>query len=131
MNIIFIKLFAKVHLMMSFLKRIILNRNTILVFAVAAGLLAGDAASFLKDYTFLALAVTMAFSMTGISLVYLKNASNIPKPMIMGVLLNYIYMVNAKLIRNNKLLKKVNLAQRESEHLVTFFYVLLFFFKFK
>jgi bile acid:Na+ symporter, BASS family len=87
---IFNKILAKVTLMINFLKRILLNRNTILVLAVIIGLLAGDAASYFKNYTFLALAVTMAFSMTGISLEYLKNPLNFMKPMIMGVLLNYV-----------------------------------------
>ena len=89
MYIIFIKIFAKVTLMINVLKRIVLNRNAILVFAVIIGLIAGDATSFLKDYTFLALAVTMAFSMTGISIEYLKNPLSFTKPMLMGALLNY------------------------------------------
>lgn len=89
MYIIFIKIFAKVTLMINFLKRIALNRNAILVFAVMLGLIAGDTASLLKEYTFLALAVTMAFSMTGISLEYLRNPLSLTKPMLMGVLLNY------------------------------------------
>lgn len=76
--------------MINFIKRIVLNRNSILVFAVIVGLIAGDSASYLKDYTFIALAVTMAFSMTGISLEYLKVPSNFAKPMFMGAFLNYI-----------------------------------------
>jgi len=76
--------------MINLLKRIILNRNTILVLAVFVGLIVGDAAAFLKDYTFIALAVTMAFSMTGISLGYLKNPMDFAKPMLMGALLNYV-----------------------------------------
>lgn len=76
--------------MIYFFKRILLNRNSILVFAVVLGLLAGDAASLFKDYTFLALAVTMAFSMTGISIEYLKNPSHFAKPMLMGTMLNYV-----------------------------------------
>lgn len=76
-------------LMINFLKRILLNRNAILVFAVFIGLIAGDTTSFLKGYTFLALAVTMTFSMTRISLMYLKNPLNFTKPMLMGALLNY------------------------------------------
>ena len=76
--------------MINFVKRILLNRNSILVFGVIAGLIAGDAASVLKDFSFLALACTMAFSMTGISLSYLKNSSNFTKPMLMGAILNYV-----------------------------------------
>ncbi|MHC1704917.1 MAG: bile acid:sodium symporter family protein [Tenuifilaceae bacterium] len=76
--------------MINFLKSILLNRNSILVFAVLAGLIIGDKASFLKDFTFIALAVTMAFSMTGISMEYLKNPLNIAKPMLVGAFLNYI-----------------------------------------
>ncbi|RPH28452.1 MAG: hypothetical protein EHM93_18795 [Bacteroidales bacterium] len=76
--------------MINFLKRILINRNSILIFAVVLGLVAGDTASFFKDYTFLALAVTMAFSMTGISLEYLRKPSNFAKPMLMGAFLNYV-----------------------------------------
>lgn len=76
--------------MINLLKGIFLNRNSILVFAVIIGLVAGDKASILKDYAFIALAVTMTFSMTGISLEYLKNPANFAKPMLMGVLLNYV-----------------------------------------
>ncbi|NVO10878.1 MAG: hypothetical protein HXX16_13005 [Bacteroidales bacterium] len=76
--------------MINLLKRIFLNRNSILVFAVIIGLIAGNKASILKDYTFAALAVTMTFSMTGIGLEYLKNPGNFVKPMLMGVLLNYV-----------------------------------------
>jgi BASS family bile acid:Na+ symporter len=76
--------------MINFIKRILLNRNAILVFAVVVGLVAGDSASYLKDYTFIALAVTMAFSMTGISLEYLRNPKNFTKPMLMGAILNYV-----------------------------------------
>lgn len=76
--------------MINFFKRILLNRNSILVFAVIIGLVAGDAASFFKDFTFLALAVTMSFSMTGISMGYIKSPKHVSKPMLMGVFLNYI-----------------------------------------
>lgn len=74
---------------MQLVKRLILNRNFILVFAVIAGLAAGDKASVLKNYTFLALATTMAFSMTGISLKSLVNPGKMLVPMFMGALLNY------------------------------------------
>ncbi len=76
--------------MINIIKRILLNRNSILVFAVILGLVAGDAASLFKNYTFLALAVTMSFSMTGISMAYLKNPIHVSKPMFMGAFLNYV-----------------------------------------
>ncbi len=76
--------------MINFIKRNLLNRNSILVFAVMLGLFAGDKAALLKDYTFLALAVTMAFSMTGISIEHLKNPLHFTKPMFMGAMLNYV-----------------------------------------
>ena len=76
--------------MINIIKRILLNRNSILVFAVIIGLAAGEHASLFKDYTFLALAVTMSFSMTGISMEYLKNPLHVSKPMLMGAFLNYI-----------------------------------------
>lgn len=76
--------------MINIIKRILLNRNSILVFAVILGLVVGDAASLFKDYSFLALAVTMSFSMTGISMSYLKNPIHVSNPMFMGVFLNYV-----------------------------------------
>lgn len=76
--------------MINYIKRILLNRNSILVFAVIVGLLVGDTAVFFKDYTFVTLAVTMAFSMTGIRMDYLKNPLHFTKPMLMGAVLNYI-----------------------------------------
>jgi len=75
---------------MLLLKRLFLNRNSILVFAVIAGLIAGDTASILKNYTFLALAITMAFSMTGISMKSLVNPGKMLVPMFVGALLNYV-----------------------------------------
>jgi len=75
---------------MLLLKRLFLNRNSILVFAVIAGLIAGDTASILKNYTFLALAITMAFSMTGISMKFLVNPGKMLVPMFVGALLNYV-----------------------------------------
>jgi len=76
--------------MVNLLKRILLNRNSILVFAVIAGIIIGENAVYIKDYSFIALAITMAFSMTGINLTHLKNPVNISKQLLMGVLLNYI-----------------------------------------
>jgi len=74
---------------MQFVYKLILNRNSILVFAVILGLLLGDYSSFLQDYTFLALAVTMSFSMTGIGIKALLSPKTMVGPMFAGVLLNY------------------------------------------
>ncbi|MGE0078182.1 MAG: bile acid:sodium symporter family protein [Bacteroidales bacterium] len=76
--------------MIRIVKQILLNRNTILVFAVLAGIIAGDKASLLKGFTFPALAITMTFSMTGMRMNQMLNISGIYKPMLMGILLNYV-----------------------------------------
>lgn len=75
---------------MQFIYKLILNRNSILVFAVILGLIAGDYASHLQAYTFLALAITMSFSMTGIGMQSLLSPRKMIAPMFVGALLNYI-----------------------------------------
>ncbi|MCB8964163.1 MAG: hypothetical protein H6536_03865 [Bacteroidales bacterium] len=75
--------------MIRILKQILLNRNTILVFAVIAGITVGDKAVFFKDFTFPALAITMTFAMTGMRMSQVKELKGIHKPMLMGILLNY------------------------------------------
>lgn len=75
--------------MIRIIKQILLNRNTILVFAVLAGIAIGDKASSLKDLTFPALAITMTFSMTGMRMSQVKDLNGVYKPFLMGILLNY------------------------------------------
>lgn len=75
--------------MIRIIKQILLNRNTILVFAVLAGIIVGDKASSLKGLTFPALAITMTFSMTGMRMSQVKDLNGVYKPFLMGILLNY------------------------------------------
>lgn len=76
--------------MFRFLKRLILNRNAILVFAVLMGLFVGEHASSVKFLTFPILALTMMFSMTGISFAQFKKTEKVYKPIFTGIFLNYI-----------------------------------------
>jgi BASS family bile acid:Na+ symporter len=75
---------------MNFIKTIILNRNSILVFAVITGLIFGDYAAYIKDYNIYILGITMIFSMTGLNLLLLKNFGTVSKAFLMGIFLNYI-----------------------------------------
>lgn len=75
--------------MIRIIKQILLNRNTILVFAVLAGIIVGDKASSLKSLTFPALAITMTFSMTGMRMSQVRDFNGVYKPFLMGILLNY------------------------------------------
>ena len=70
--------------------KIILNRNFILVLAVILGLLIGQWATLLKEYTFYILAVVMTFSTTGISTKAMFPLKEMVKPMLVGSFLNYI-----------------------------------------
>ena len=70
--------------------KIILNRNFILVLAVVLGLLIGDWASLLKEYTFYILAIVMTFSTTGISTKAMLPLKQMILPMLMGSFLNYV-----------------------------------------
>lgn len=75
---------------MNFLKTILLNRNSILVFAVIAGLVIGDYAIYIKDFNMYILGITMTFSMTGLDLFLLNSFKKISKPFLMGIVLNYL-----------------------------------------
>ena len=72
------------------LAKIILNRNFILILAVILGLLIGDWAVFLKEYTFYILAIVMTFSTTGISTKAMFPLKEMFVPMLLGAFLNYV-----------------------------------------
>ncbi|MFO7844676.1 MAG: hypothetical protein R6V16_12770 [Bacteroidales bacterium] len=74
---------------MHFILRIILNRNFILVFAVIMGMIFGDYAVHIKEYTIYVLALTMIFSTTGIETKALLPVKKLFKPMLVGTVLNY------------------------------------------
>jgi len=74
---------------MKLLYNIFLNRNFILVFAVIMGMVLGDYALYLKDYTIYVLAITMIFSTTGIGSKALLPLKKLIKPMLVGTVLNY------------------------------------------
>jgi len=75
--------------MSKFLSQIVLNRNFILVLAVLLGMLKGEFAIYIKDYTFYILAVVMTFSMTGIGTRSLFPLQRNIAPMLLGTFLNY------------------------------------------
>ncbi|MBN1989534.1 MAG: hypothetical protein JW783_09070 [Bacteroidales bacterium] len=75
---------------MSVLRRIIVNRNSILVFAVIMGLAFGGFAEHVKSFNVYILAITMTFSMTGLNLKVLNKFSKVATPFIVGIFLNYI-----------------------------------------
>lgn len=76
--------------MTQIIHKTILNRNFILVLAVILGLLIGDWASLLKEYTFYILAIVMTFSTTGISTKAMFPLKKMIVPMLMGSFLNYV-----------------------------------------
>jgi len=75
---------------MEALKKIILNRYFILISAVLLGLFGGNAAHYVKGYTFYVLAIVMTFSTTGIDTKALFPLKSMIKPMIIGSILNYV-----------------------------------------
>jgi len=72
------------------IRKILFNRNMILVMAVVAGLIWGNQAAFFKDWTMFILAFVMMFSMTGILSRSLVPVGTIFRPMLYGVFLNYV-----------------------------------------
>ena len=73
----------------NFILKIILNRNSFLVFAVIMGISFGNYAIYIKEYTIYVLAITMVLSTTGIESKALLPIKKLFKPMLVGTLLNY------------------------------------------
>jgi BASS family bile acid:Na+ symporter len=69
--------------------KVVRNRNLILVLAVFLGLIFGDYASYIKEYTLYVLAVVMLVSTTGISLKSLVPFRNTLSAFGVGILFNY------------------------------------------
>ncbi len=75
---------------MKFIVSLLKSRNLVLIIAVILGLLIGDYAHYLKDFTVYILALVMAFSMTSISTKSLYPFSKLIKPALTGALFNYV-----------------------------------------
>ena len=69
---------------------VIKNRNTILISAIALGLIWGDIAHEIKHLTFYILAAVLSFSTSGITLSELDSKKEIYKSMSLGFTLNYL-----------------------------------------
>ena len=69
---------------------VILNRNSLLVLAVILGLVFGEKAGVLQDYTLYILGTVMAFSLTGIKNNSLLPLRNLFIPFLSGIVLNYL-----------------------------------------
>ena len=65
--------------------KIVLNRNMILVLAVLSGILFGEHADRMKDYTLFILAFVMMFSLTGIDSRLLYPVRAVFRPMLEGI----------------------------------------------
>ncbi len=75
---------------MQFIFNLLRNRNFVLVLAVVLGLVIGDYAGSIKAYTTYILAIVMTFSMTNIRTSSLYPPKTLLKPMLIGILLNYL-----------------------------------------
>lgn len=75
---------------MDILRRIILNRNIILILSLVLGLVIGDFAHYIKHLTFYILAIVMTFSTTNIETKSMFPLRNMIKPMLVGIILNYL-----------------------------------------
>jgi len=71
------------------IKKILLNRNFLLVLAIFAGILFPGYSLPLKDYIFIILAVVMTVSLSAISIKALFPLKKIIKPMLVGIFLNH------------------------------------------
>lgn len=74
---------------MSLIRKILLNRNSILVLAVIAGLAFGGLTHYAKPFTVVALALTMTFSLTGLDFRVMNSLRKVAAPFVTGIFLNY------------------------------------------
>lgn len=72
------------------IKKIISDRNILLVLAVVSGFVFPEFAGYLKSSTFWVLAIVMTFSLSGISAKALFPLKTIIVPMLKGIFLNHI-----------------------------------------
>jgi len=84
--------------MIQLILRILRNRNTILVLAVAAGMIFGEYTSFVENYTIYALGIVMLVSTTGISIKSLVPFKNTLMAFGTGILFNYIIFSSVALL---------------------------------
>ena len=73
-----------------YLIKFLLNRNVILVLAVILGFTFDNLAFHLKNFVVLLLALVMTFSMAGIETHSFLPLKNSLKPLLMGIILNYL-----------------------------------------
>ncbi|MEN8120171.1 MAG: hypothetical protein ABFS35_07485 [Bacteroidota bacterium] len=71
------------------IKKIFLNRNTLLVLAILLGIFIPGYSLLLKDYILIILAIVMTASLSAISLKELLPIKKVIKPMLVGILLNH------------------------------------------
>ncbi|MBN1253390.1 MAG: hypothetical protein JXR51_00245 [Bacteroidales bacterium] len=72
------------------IKKVLLNRNILLVLAIFIGILFPRYSQFLKEYIILILGIVMTVSLSAISLKALFPLKKVIKPMLVGILLNHI-----------------------------------------
>jgi BASS family bile acid:Na+ symporter len=72
------------------IRKILLDRNMMLVMAVLGGIFFPQLAGFLAPFTFWFLALVMLFSLSGLSFSSLLPLRTVIKPMLIGVFLNHI-----------------------------------------
>ncbi len=72
------------------IKKLVLNRNLLLVLAIVGGIFFPGMSATIAPYTFWFLALVMAFSLTGLAGKSLFPLKTVVKPMLVGVFLNHI-----------------------------------------
>jgi len=72
------------------IKKLIANKNTLLILSVIGGIFLPHFAGILAPFTFWFLAIVMTFSLSGLSFKSLFPLKTVIRPMLMGVFLNYL-----------------------------------------
>lgn len=70
--------------------KLVLNRNTLLIFALISALLWGQYSVYIKDYTIVILGLVMSFSMSGIIMEKNGDVRQALKSFSIGIILNYL-----------------------------------------
>jgi BASS family bile acid:Na+ symporter len=91
------------------LKRLLLNRNFILLLSIFCGLFLSQGATLTRPFILPLLAMVMTLSTLGVSGVILRTPSDLLRPAVAGILMNYLLLggvllgVSALLIRNREI----------------------------
>ncbi len=93
--------YNQLYIMLAWLGRILRNRNVIMSIGLAAGLIWGDGAQWLKDLTLPTLAITMTLSTMAVTTEGFRTLRSLLVPALAGTALTYAFHGTGLLVMNH------------------------------